>query len=129
MLERIITTPQSIRKLLEDAKNSGFITTLFYIGVSNALDISKERIEYRVKQGLHFVDTQTIKNNLVKLNQAFKLVAPWFDNITIYDNSKNYETTKRILDIRNKRIYSQNPLPEFVYTLIKDTFIQKLLLL
>ncbi|PAF46193.1 hypothetical protein BKH46_08635 [Helicobacter sp. 12S02634-8] len=114
---------------MEDAKNSGFITTLFYIGVSNALDISKERIEYRVKQGLHFVDTQTIKNNLVKLNQAFKLVAPWFDNITIYDNSKNYETTKRILDIRNKRIYSQNPLPEFVYTLIKDTFIQKLLLL
>lgn len=48
-----------------------------------------------------------------------------FDNIVIYDNSKNYELAKRVLDIRDKTIHIARKLLSFAHELIKDTFIQK----
>ncbi|PAF44018.1 zeta toxin family protein [Helicobacter sp. 11S02596-1] len=124
-MERIIQTPQSIERLLQKAKSYGFSTSLFYIGTSNTLKNSEDRIKDRVKKGFHFVDFETIKNNLEDVNKSFKLVVSMFDNITIYDNSKDYENAKRVLDVRNKEIHLVRELPAFARELIKDTFIEE----
>ncbi|PAF46593.1 hypothetical protein BKH41_08800 [Helicobacter sp. 12S02232-10] len=125
VMERIIQTPQSVEKLLQRAKNYGFSTSLFYIGAENPIEASESRINDRVTKGLHFVDADTIKNNLKDVTDTFKIIAPKFDNIVIYDNSKNYETAKRVLDIRNQEIYLAKELPRFAQELIKDTFIEE----
>lgn len=124
-MEKIIQTPQSIEKLLNQAKAYNFKTSLFYIGTSNTLKNSEDRIKDRVTKGLHYVDPQTIQNNLKDVNNSFKIIASMFDNIVIYDNSKNYELAKRVLDIRDKTIHIARELPSFAQELIKDTFIQK----
>ncbi|PAF50229.1 AAA family ATPase [Helicobacter sp. 13S00477-4] len=104
-MEKIIQTPQSIENLLNQAKNHNFKTSLFYIGTSDTLITSEKRINNRVAEGFHYVDPQTIQNNLKDVNDSFKNISLLFDNIVIYDNSKNYENAKRILDIRDKKIY------------------------
>ncbi|PAF41048.1 AAA family ATPase [Helicobacter sp. 11S03491-1] len=125
ILERIIQTPDSINGLLEKAKDYGFETSLFYIGTSNSLETSETRINDRVSKGFHFVDKETVKNNLLDVTKSFKVIANKFDNVVIYDNSRNYENAKRLLDIRHKQVYLARELPDFAKEIIENTFIEE----
>lgn len=124
-LEKILTDKDSIINLLKTAKSYDFKTTLIYIGTDDTFQTSKKRIDNRVKKGLHYVEPNIIEKNLQDVIKHFKILASEFDNIIIYDNSKDYSQPKRILDIRNKEIYITNSLPEFAKDLIQNTFIER----
>ncbi|HEG0497192.1 TPA: zeta toxin family protein [Campylobacter jejuni] len=128
MQETIITESKNILALLEKAKEYGFNTSLFYIGIDQEdVEISNWRVINRTKKGLHYVKPKDIQANLKDVNACFKELCEHFDNICIYDNE---DFPKKILDIRNKEIYKKdNILSDFCLNLIQDTFIDELKIL
>ncbi|EEU7470339.1 hypothetical protein HEJ31_001266 [Campylobacter jejuni] len=124
--ETIITESKKILALLEKAKEYGFNTSLFYIGIDQEdVEISNWRVINRTKKGLHYVKPKDIQANLKDVNACFKELCEHFDNICIYDNE---DFPKKILDIRNKEIHKKdNILSDFCLNLIQDTFIDELI--
>lgn len=123
--EMIIASAYKAERLVEQAKQHGFQTSLVYMGVDKAdkevIQTLKNRINDRITKGLHYVEPATISLNLADVITNFKKVVTFFDNIAIYNNSTFYN---RILDIRNKEIYkAKTNLPQFAKELIQDTFI------
>lgn len=100
--EDVLNKEGIIYHLLRQAKNYGFETTLFYLGV-NDIEASNIRIEKRVQEGAHFVDPEIVRKNTQESFATFKKVAPKFDNIVIYDNSSTDVkfTPKRVYEMRN----------------------------
>ncbi|HHY1437281.1 TPA: zeta toxin family protein [Campylobacter jejuni] len=125
MQETIITESKNILALLEKAKEYGFNTSLFYIGIDQEdVEISNWRVINRTKKGLHYVKPKDIQANLKDVNACFKELCEHFDNVCIYDN-ENFP--KKILDIRNKEIYKkEDKLSNFYLNLIQATFIDEL---
>lgn len=123
--ETIITESKKILALLEKAKEYGFNTSLFYIGIDQEdVEISNWRVINRTKKGLHYVKPKDIQANLKDVNVCFKELCEHFDNVCIYDN-ENFP--KKILDIRNKEIYKkEDKLSNFYLNLIQATFIDEL---
>ena len=82
-------TGKGILNSLRKIKDQGYQINMYYVGVENA-NISLERIKNRVRKGGHGIDEEVVRrrydNSLENLKEAFKIC----DNITIYDNTKNF---------------------------------------
>ena len=75
----------------EKAKNTGYITRLYYIGLQSA-ELAILRVQSRVRAGGHHVPADDIRRryerSLANLTKAIKI----FDSATVYDNSYKYKT-------------------------------------
>ncbi|PZT48784.1 hypothetical protein B6S12_01655 [Helicobacter valdiviensis] len=128
--ELIVTKKSQAERLMATAKEHGYTTNLYYIGIDsdNALEYSQDRINKRFAKGLHYVEPEIVKSNLEAVNKNFKEILELFDNIVIYDNTMKMSYPRRVLDVREGIVHHKSDeMPNFVNKLIKDTFLEDLL--
>ncbi len=77
---------KSILNNIEKAKKRGYFIELHYIGVEN-VDIAKERVLERVKQGGHGIAEKDIEKRYVDTYENLKLALPECDLAAFYDNT------------------------------------------
>lgn len=77
---------KSILNNIEKAKKKGYFIELHYIGVES-VDIAKERVLQRVKQGGHGISEKDIEKRYVDTFDNLKLVLPKCDLAAFYDNT------------------------------------------
>lgn len=80
---------KSILNNIEKAKDRGYFIELHYIGVES-VDIAKERVLERVKQGGHGVEEKEIEKRYVDTFDNLKLVLSKCDLIAFYDNTSAF---------------------------------------
>lgn len=68
------------------AKRQGYFIELHYIGVDN-VDIAKERVTARIKQGGHGIAEQDIDKRYIDTFKNLKIVLPESDLAAFYDNT------------------------------------------
>lgn len=81
---------KTIIKQLDKAKNLGYETHLFYVGV-NSPEIAKKRIEYRVSKGGHFIADDVVEKRYYESIENLEKNMYKFDYIRIYDNTENFK--------------------------------------
>lgn len=108
-------TGNTVLKGILKAKGKGFKIYLHYIGVKS-VEIAKERVRIRVKNGGHGIPDKDIEKRYVEsfenLKKSFKIC----DKITIYDNS---EYIKECLLVENGNIIWDENIPEWLENIIK----------
>lgn len=77
---------KSILNNIDKAKKRGYFIELHYIGVES-VDIAKERVLKRVKQGGHGIEEKDIEKRYVDTFHNLKLVLPKCDLGAFYDNT------------------------------------------
>lgn len=77
---------KSILNNIDKAKKRGYFIELHYIGVES-VDIAKERVLERVKQGGHGIAEKDIEKRYVHTFHNLKLVLPKCDLVAFYDNT------------------------------------------
>lgn len=123
-IERILDHESVISKLAKQAHENGFNTALIYIGVDRK-EISNLRIENRLSEGAHNVDSDIVEKNLKDCIKCFKSVAREFDNVLIYDNSahRNSNHFIKIYDRRNDHVkFEAAHKPKWAKDLIDNSF-------
>jgi len=80
---------KSIFNNIEKAKKRGYFIELHYIGVES-VDIAKERVLKRVKQGGHGIAEKDIERRYVETFDNLKLVLPKCDLAAFYDNTLEF---------------------------------------
>ena len=79
------------------AKENGYKVIMFYIGVET-VDIAKERIANRVKNGGHGIPDADVERRFLESFENLKKVMPVCDEIYFYDNTDEF---RRIAAITN----------------------------
>ena len=102
--EETTLTGKTILKLIDKLKSKDYKLHLFYIGI-NSVDIVKERIKNRVLRGGHDIPDKIVEKRYNESLENLSKVLNKFDNVTVYDNTKEY---KMILKIINKKIIKQS---------------------
>lgn len=116
--EETTLTGKTILKLIDKLKSKNYKLHLFYIGI-NSVDIVKERIRNRVLRGGHDIPDKIVEKRYNESLKNLLKILNKFDNVTVYDNTKEY---KMILKIINKKIIKQsNELPNWA----KDIFLRR----
>lgn len=77
---------KSILNNLSKAKKRNYYIELHYIGVDN-VDIAKERVDARVKQGGHGISDKDIERRYIDTFHNLKIVLPNCDLAAFYDNT------------------------------------------
>lgn len=77
---------KTILKNIEKAKKKGYFIELHYVGV-DSVDIAKERVAERVKQGGHGIPERDIERRYVETFHGLKNVLPDCDLAVFYDNT------------------------------------------
>lgn len=77
---------KSILNNIAKAKLRGYFIELHYIGVES-VDIAKERVLKRIKQGGHGIPEKDIEKRYVNTFDNLKLVLPKCDLAVFYDNT------------------------------------------
>lgn len=77
---------KSILKNIAKAKKRGYFIELHYIGVEN-VDIAKERVAMRIKQGGHGIAEQDIERRYTDTFNNLKIILPESDLAALYDNT------------------------------------------
>lgn len=80
---------KSILNNIEKAKERGYFIELHYIGVES-VDIAKERVLERVKQGGHGIEEKEIEKRYVDTFDNLRLVLSKCDLIAFYDNTSAF---------------------------------------
>lgn len=80
---------RTIKKQIKEMKKQGYQIYLYYVGVSEP-KIAVERVKYRVKQGGHGIPEDDIYRRYERSLQNLIEIAPFCDQIEIYDNSNYY---------------------------------------
>lgn len=80
---------KSITKNIEKARKKGYFIELHYIGVES-VDIAKERVLGRVKQGGHGIAEKDIERRYVETFDNLKLVLGKCDLVAFYDNTTEF---------------------------------------
>ncbi|RHW49259.1 ATPase [Lactobacillus bombicola] len=93
----LASSKKTYLKLLDSAKEQGFTTNLLYVGVSSP-EIAKSRVKNRVAKGGHGLPDAIIDRRYPKSLKNLELLAPFFDNMEIYDNTTSF----KIVYSRNK---------------------------
>ena len=75
---------------------------MFYIGI-NSVDIVKERIKNRVLKGGHDIPEKIVEKRYNESLENLSKVLNKFDNVTVYDNTKEYKMILKIMN--NKKIW------------------------
>lgn len=80
---------RTIKKQIREMKKQGYQIYLYYVGVSEP-KIAVERVKYRVTQGGHGIPEEDIYRRYERSLQNLIEIAPFCDQIEIYDNSNYY---------------------------------------
>lgn len=88
---------KTILNNIAKAKERGYSIELHYIGVEN-VDIAKERVLKRVKQGGHGIAEKDIERRYIDTFINLKIVLPYCDLAVFYDNTEEF---KRFAIYRN----------------------------
>lgn len=80
---------KSILCNIKKAKKRGYFIELHYIGVES-VDIAKERVLERVKQGGHGIAEKEIEKRYVNTFDNLKLILPECDLTAFYDNTLEF---------------------------------------
>jgi len=80
---------KSIFNNIEKAKKRGYFIELHYIGVES-VDIAKERVLKRVKQGGHGIAEKDIERRYAETFDNLKFVLPKCDLAAFYDNTLEF---------------------------------------
>lgn len=80
---------RSILNNIEKAKKRGYFIELHYIGVES-VDIAKERVLERIKQGGHGIAEKEIEKRYVETFDNLKLVLPRCNLAAFYDNTLGF---------------------------------------
>ena len=98
--------------LIKEAKLKGYFIHIFFLWIPN-IQLAKERIKQRVKQGGHHVPDEDVKRRLARsLNNFFDLYMPLADAWDIFDNSaakpaRVVKFNEKGLQVFDKKLYSQ----------------------
>ena len=105
--ETTLSTRSYKNKILK-AKEKGYTITLLFFWLNN-IELAKERVKTRVKEGGHNIPEEVIERRFLKgINNLFDIYLPIIDSTLIFDNSfgkheliaHKIETTKiTIIDI------------------------------
>lgn len=71
-----------------NAKENGYKIIVFYVGV-NSVDIAKERIAYRVRNGGHGIPDADVERRFHESFNNLKIITPYCDEIYFFDNTEN----------------------------------------
>ena len=84
--ETTLSTRSYKNKILK-AKKQGYTVTLIFFWLNN-IDLAKERVKIRVKEGGHNIPEKVIERRFIKgIINLFDLYLPIVDNALIFDNS------------------------------------------
>jgi len=84
--ETTLSTRSYKNKILK-AKKQGYTVTLIFFWLNN-VDLAKERVKIRVKEGGHNIPEKIIERRFIKgIINLFDLYLPIVDNALIFDNS------------------------------------------
>lgn len=99
------------------AKEIGFEIELYYVYVDN-VEIAKERVIERVKNGGHGVPEDLIEKRYIKSLENLKLIIPMCDKVSIFSNTTVFN---EVVSIVNGEVTQMiNDLPEFIINAILD---------
>ena len=79
----------SIIKNIMKAKEKGYFIELHYVGVES-VEIAKERVQYRVKQGGHGIPEDDIERRYVETFIQLNRILKKCDLVALYDNSERF---------------------------------------
>jgi len=84
--ETTLSTKSYKNKVLK-AKEQGYTITLLFFWLNN-IELAKERVKTRVKEGGHNIPEDVIERRYLKgINNLFDIYIPIIDNTLIFDNS------------------------------------------
>jgi len=114
--ETTLSTRSYKNKVLK-AKEQGYTTTLLFFWLNN-IELAKERVKIRVKEGGHHIPEDVIERRYIKgILNLFDIYLPIIDGVLIFDNSygKHELIAHKIEDEKIKIINNQkfNLLKEF----------------
>ena len=98
--------------LIKEAKSKGYFIHIFFLWIPN-IQLAKERIKQRVKQGGHHVPDEDVKRRLARsLTNFFELYMPLADAWDIFDNSAAEHSwivkfNEKGLQVLDKKLYQQ----------------------
>lgn len=72
------------------AKSKGYSTTLLFFWIES-VELAKERVKIRVKEGGHNIPPEIIKRRYFRgIKNLFDIFIPEIDRLIIFDNSTTY---------------------------------------
>ncbi len=98
--------------LIKEAKSKGYFIHIFFLWIPS-IQLAKQRIKQRVKQGGHHVPDEDVKRRLNRsLKNFFDLYKPLVDAWDIFDNSKMdpvliVKFNEKGLQVIDKSLYKQ----------------------
>ena len=102
---------KAYQKYIKDAKSHGFEVELLYVGTENP-EINKKRVDFRVSQGGHDIDPDTIESRYYGSLKRLSGYIGMVDKAIIYDNTAK---PRIILSIEHGKIIEINkPVPKWV---------------
>ncbi|WEV39973.1 zeta toxin family protein [Lactobacillus sp. ESL0684] len=84
------SSKNSYLKILNKAKDQGFITHLLYVGLGSP-QLAKERVQARVVKGGHGIPDKVIERRYPKSLKTLSEIISYFDTVEIYDNTYKFE--------------------------------------
>lgn len=99
---------RSILKNVERAKSRGYVIEMHYIGVDN-VDIAKERVAERVRQGGHGIPEKDIERRYTASFQNVEQVLPACSLAVFYDNTVEFQRVAVYQNGRFVRISDKAP--------------------
>jgi predicted ABC-type ATPase len=84
--ETTLSTKSYKNKILA-AKENGYTVTLLFFWL-NSIELAKQRVATRVKEGGHYIDAETIERRYIAgIKNLFQIYLPIVDEVLIFDNS------------------------------------------
>lgn len=81
---------KSILKNIKDAKSKGYFIEVHYVGV-DSVDIAKDRVRHRVKNGGHGIPEHDIERRYVETFRNLRTILTECDLIVFYDNTTEFK--------------------------------------
>lgn len=95
-------------------KEDGYAANMIYM-VLSGLSQSSDRVAVRVRNGGHFVDSESIRTNYIEGLKNVNYFANRFDNLEIIDTSGDLLETRSLLSIQQNRIvFLASDLPQWI---------------
>lgn len=109
---------KSIFRNIDRAKQLGYSIEMHYVGLEN-VEIAKERVARRVKQGGHGISEKDIERRYLETLKNLEKVLPQCDLSVIYDNS---DKIRRFAIYKNgKCVRMSRYIPQWFKKILKQT--------
>jgi len=106
------------RQTIQWAQEKGYVVTIIFFWL-NSIELAKERVQKRVKNGGHNVPETIIERRYHKgLSNFFRFFVPICDNVMLFDNSE--ESPKLIMTKSKDK--PEEILNDTIYTLIRNSY-------